>query len=90
MDDDEIVQVFEDAGDDSDIEITEMHKRKIENLDSDVESSPRRNLVSSPIRLTAIRDLPASENVDTVTLKDLLYHENLSHMVGSSPCALNC
>lgn len=79
-DDAEILQIFEDTTDDSDIEVIGSVKRKAEVLVDDSKER-QRNLVSSPIRLTTIRELPPSENVDAITLKSLLYHSNLSHMV---------
>lgn len=79
-DDAEIQQIFEDTTDDSDIEVIGAVKRKAVVLDDDRKDA-KRNLVSSPIRLTSIRDLPPSENVDSISLKTLLYHSSLSHMV---------
>ncbi|EXJ57908.1 hypothetical protein A1O7_05331 [Cladophialophora yegresii CBS 114405] len=38
----------------------------------DTESTPQVNLIASPFKLTKIRDLPASQNIDTVSLHDIL------------------
>lgn len=37
--------------------------------------------ISSPIHLTKISDLPPSENVDTVTLRELIGSKDLIEMV---------
>ncbi|RAL59674.1 hypothetical protein DID88_000307 [Monilinia fructigena] len=42
------------------------------NLKQRVVESPKQKVVKSPFQLTSIRDLPASSNLDTVSLKDIL------------------
>ncbi|KIW66451.1 hypothetical protein PV04_05786 [Phialophora macrospora] len=38
----------------------------------DTEPNPQVNLIASPFKLTRIHDLPSSENIDTVSLHDIL------------------
>lgn len=47
-------------------------KQKSPDTKHTVEESPKQKVVKSPFQLTSIRDLPASSNVDTVSLKDIL------------------
>lgn len=42
--------------------------------------TPSKPSLKSPIRLTRIRDLPESENIDTVGLDDILSHDDLQIM----------
>ena len=52
---------------------TEMPRRKITN-------SSNSRIVSSPFKLTRIRDLPANANVDTIGIKDILGHVMLKEV----------
>lgn len=84
----ELIEIFEHDIDDSDsdiehIEAADFTKRKRSDEDEDeitTNTTSSRTLIPSPITLTTIQALPLSENIDTVSLKSLLHHSNLSHM----------
>lgn len=86
QDNPEIINLTDsESTDDSEVEVIDLKKRKLDVIDADIvdsSSSPHDSvLIPSPIRLTTIRDLPGSENQGTISLKSLLYHQELSHMV---------
>ncbi|KAB8290029.1 hypothetical protein EYC80_010355 [Monilinia laxa] len=58
--------------DDNTNDTTNDNSLRRENLKQRVVESPKQKVVKSPFQLTSIRDLPASSNLDTVSLKDIL------------------